>query len=916
MSFESVYRSREGTREIQKIADFIGKLVIKNRYEAEAYETTESVSEYYKYYGAYTKHDNFDDYTLDDRNKYHSIVKVDMVNNRGYSNEIVDNLKLKTVSFLKENSKVVVVKDYLMALRIARIYYYDEKNFYYRQFLGLPNTKKDIIYVRNYDDPDPTVLIPIHMVTEKNFPETYTYFFLQDNIQEIINKYPEENYLNFIGSGFTPYYLRSLQNYAIIRYEKSILNSTELSYFMKSYNKARTQVVMDYIDGFDQKQPLYNLLMIENLLYYTVINYSNSYIERFSLCNYTDENVDHILRSYGYDNLTKIESTELKQRIVRNLNDLISNKANNYILELILDKIIMTEGNELKRYYVEKKYTVDDKLAIYINTGKSLENSVDLVLRETQAISKSELSQNADIYRDYDSFTGNDNLWGGINENDTESTIREKKEKLKKEILKLNFNSILSRYITLTRTVDILESQRNLRDSLYLMLKYFDLNDSSDFFTKHVQFESFDCSPAAMFAAMCWLQQMKFYDDPDTIIKNQCLINSSAVFRTYGKSITDQDAFERRYIKDGKVTNSFDITPELLDWNVVDFFKNDDEISTIQLGKVLKYDIVPPDGFKHIVSEKEDIGDYVMKYRFYENGIQLGDVTSSTTFKELIMDYRNQYPKLIKKITEKMRKSYDFREYQAWLFLLNQSRKDNSIEFIFKGYDNFSEYIKNVCESSELVTWIKSEVIDKTTGKIDFNKVCSTITIVSDNFKEWVKNSFSTYVYEYEMDSDSDNYVSDMIILFNEFLSTYSELYSVDYKYTFGNLDTDGENLQMFYNPLYFHFNDKYNDKISLLYREYSKFLDNYNDKFEFDYKQSIHIDDSFDEAINNELIIDEKTNKYKCIPFIYEETINLRENINDLVNLVYKNTSKSKVSFSDNIILKDKLTITINENN
>ena len=130
--------------------------------------------------------------------------------------------------------------------------------------------------------------------------------------------------------------------------------------------------------------------------------------------------------------------------------------------------------------------------------------------------------------------------------------------------------------------------------------------------------------------------------------------------------------------------------------------------------------------------------------------------------------------KLIKKITEKMRKSYDFREYQAWLFLLNQSRKDNSIEFIFKGYDKFSEYIKNVCESSELVTWIKSEVIDKTTGKIDFNKVCSTITIVSDNFKEWVKNSFSTYVYEYEMDSDSDNYVSDMIILFNEFLSELS----------------------------------------------------------------------------------------------------------------------------------------------
>ena len=63
MSFESVYRSREGTREIQKIADFIGKLVIKNQYEAEAYETTESVSEYYKYYSGgedWTNPTNYD----------------------------------------------------------------------------------------------------------------------------------------------------------------------------------------------------------------------------------------------------------------------------------------------------------------------------------------------------------------------------------------------------------------------------------------------------------------------------------------------------------------------------------------------------------------------------------------------------------------------------------------------------------------------------------------------------------------------------------------------------------------------------------------------------------------------------------------------------------------------------------------
>lgn len=913
MSFENVYRSREGTREITKIASFIGQLIIKNEYESKANETTESITEYYKYYGAYTKHDSFDDYTLQDRLEHHNIIKTALVG-RGYSSEMVDLLKYKTSQFLKDNYKVGIVRDYLTCLRSARVSFYNERNYYYRQFMGLPNTQADVIYVKNYDNPEDTVGVPIHLVTEKTYPETYTYFFLQDNIQEIINKYPNLNYLRFIHSGFTPYYLRSLQNYAIIRYPTGILSADELSYFMKSYNKARTQVLLDYIDGFDSKQPLYNVLMIENLLYYTIINYANSYIEKFTLCDYTNENVDNILKSYGYSNLTKIESYDLKQRIVKNLNDLIANKSNNYILELILDEIIQVEGNELKRYYVEKQYNVDENLAISIDTGKSLENSVKLILRETQAISKNELSTTDDTYRDYDSFVNDDKLWGGINDSDTESAIKDKKEKLKKQILKLNFNSILTRYITLTRTVDILESQRNLRDSLYLMLKYFEMNDSSEFFTKPVQFDAFECTPAAMFAALCWLQQMKFYENPDVIIENQMLINSTAAFRSFGKSITDEDAFERTYIKNGQVQKTYDITPEILDWNVVDFFKNDNQISTVRVGDVLKYDIINADGHRHVVSEKEDIGDYVVKYRFYDNGVQLGDLTNSTTFKELITDYRNQYPELIRRITLKLRNSYDFNEYQAWLFLLNQSRKDNSILGIFKGEKTFSSFITNVCESSELVTWIKSEVSNKATGKTDFNKVCNTINVVMDHFKEWVKNSFSTLVYEYEMDSDTDSYVSDMIILFNEFLSTYSELYSVDYKYTFGSLNWDGDTVQMFYNPLYYHFSDKYNDNILLKYREYSKLLDKYDDMLKLDYTQKIHHTDGFIESIDGDLIYDEKTKQYISMPFLYENTVKLHEDLLDLMNFNYENYVKFKATYNDNIGINDILEIKLRE--
>ena len=47
MSFENVYRSETGAAEIEKISNFIGSLVIKNKYEANRSETSESLANYY-----------------------------------------------------------------------------------------------------------------------------------------------------------------------------------------------------------------------------------------------------------------------------------------------------------------------------------------------------------------------------------------------------------------------------------------------------------------------------------------------------------------------------------------------------------------------------------------------------------------------------------------------------------------------------------------------------------------------------------------------------------------------------------------------------------------------------------------------------------------------------------------------------
>lgn len=999
MSFESVYRSKQGTKEITKIANFIGSLVIKNEYEARRDETVDSLSNYYNYHGAYTKTDDFSNYDLDFRRDYlNHCYKYMLSLNRNYSisTTIMNQLAASRVKTLQENydKKNLMYIDYLNALRSARIAFYDEKNLYYRQFLGIPNSENEYVYVINMDagelgytkitdfsnppdpnlvyfrkiddenyeslgqltswtkeNPDGTItpisdtfyyvnMVAIHLVKKSTFPITYNYLILQQNIKTIIDEYSNLTYIRFVGKEFTPFYLHNLPNYSIISYDSNYLTSVELSYFFKAYNKAKQQVILDYINGFDSKQPMYNLLMIQNLLYFTVINYSNSYIERYSLGIYTEENCNNILKSNGYDSLIQIEDLELKQRIVKNLDELIENKGNNYILEIILNKILQDSNSELKRYYLEKKYTTNEEFAIKIDTSKGLEKSIDLVLREAPAISNVELSASTDNYFDYDVFVDKDDSWGGIEEGDSDAIKQKKKEMLKRKLQSIEFDSILTKYITLTRTIDILETQRQLRDTIYLMLSYFDFHNSPEFFTKKIVFDTIEVTPAALFGAMCWLQQMKFYDDHDRIISDNCVINSSVVFRKMGTLSLDTNRLKNNVvIINGKPVVTYDISPEIASWKVVDFIKENpetfsdlltlvgdgDHIETCRLldvinseGNVkekgiLRFGLIPRDGYKHLNIAESDIEDYIVRFRYYSDGKDLGEITASTTFEELISDYNHQYTNLISRINKKLRESYDYREYQAWIYMLEQSRTNNSVEFIFKGCETFSDYIRSM-ESEALVDYIARETGYMTWTKRNMKKICSTLDTINEAFKTWVSTSFSDLVYtDSEEDSSKSSYVKDMTVLFNEFLSVYSKLYSVNYNYTFGNISSEGLYLQLFYNPLSVKFTDKFYDHIGLEHKLKSSIATEYIDNIELYYMYTTKQYDLFRDNINNKLIFDSKTNQYICEDqFRYSFTTAIHDKQYDYVGLSYiPSKITAKCSIKDELCLQGILKIT-----
>ena len=111
MSFESVYRSRQGAREIEKIAKFIGSLVIKNEYEARRGETTDSLANYYSYYGAYTNTDDFTDYSLEDRTRYADLVWIWWSAQKGLGYNVTkDLLETLTKSTQKALKSMIMMK--------------------------------------------------------------------------------------------------------------------------------------------------------------------------------------------------------------------------------------------------------------------------------------------------------------------------------------------------------------------------------------------------------------------------------------------------------------------------------------------------------------------------------------------------------------------------------------------------------------------------------------------------------------------------------------------------------------------------------------------------------------------------------------------------------------------------------------
>lgn len=504
MSFEKTYNASNGANEVTKISNFIASLSIKNDYEAYFYETTESESNYHNnYYRPYMKVDTFSDYSLSELKKANEVAKMSVPEYAigdetlldGFENYVQFNLNL----LCEGGSNIKNVGKFLDFCRHYRILNYTELNGYYAQYDGKPKEPSQTIMIKNFDtDKDPSLEIPIHMLNDVVYPNTYRNVFIINNkedegfgygIDYYKEKYPDYIYLRFIDSKplyitktqnatfinrIDYYLLRTCDNFTLLTWDVNILDSTEFYYFVKAYETAKLMVEHEYFSSFEDRFPFYPTLMIVNLLKYTLSHYTNMYIERYSVKDYRLEDIHNILDSLNLSELKKINDTDKLYRLVKILDELIINKGSENNLIRIVKDVMGEDIQSLRKCTLIRKYNVDGygNIRLFDENGNYIES--DLVIKESSIVKGDTLN---DMYYDYDDYVVKDDLWGGKAYNNGGVVNSDAKKSVRDKIIRNNINNVDLKYIIFRKSISLLKVVAKQNELFGFLIKFIERVD-------------------------------------------------------------------------------------------------------------------------------------------------------------------------------------------------------------------------------------------------------------------------------------------------------------------------------------------------------------------------------------------------------------------------------------------------------
>jgi len=758
MAVENYFLSREGRILSNRILKFMRSLIIKIVVEANEEETKETYLAWLAYKYAYEGTDDMYSYDYTEEDCKTAGISTETI----ISKNILDRptaFKLQ----LTEDPDVIRLLKYL---RNRRINTYEEKNTYYSQFLGIPRKGQEIL-ISNKDKSGPLdpEYIPLHKININDNPLTYEYVFVNGLIEKIKNENPSYYYLRFLDSNkLSIYRVRNTEQFDVLSYDNTIFTETEITNFFKIYNskKLYMQELM-YVEGFNSRMPSYPFLMEILLLQDVFMSFFNSYMDNFALANYTDQEIYDILDSYNLSNLKKVKMGTLR-KIIRDLPDLIELRGSDLIIEKILD-IVADESVTIKRYYLAKEFKTDERGEIKIDTEKTYEDNIDIIFKEKiirQGSNKLDESGN-----DYDTFVADDDTWGGNLSDLTKEEKTRVKQNFKRELKQIDFSQILTKYLTISSTVNSYTKQVKVQNLLGLLWQYLRKDQENNFMTNDViNFNSYDVRPIDLYAAICWLNQ--FFNgvaNPEYIrIKNMNIANI----------ISLRDTGVENLIKDIESGKSVIKLPKCLG-----------DRTAKEVIKILGYH----DESGKNTNTDDDIWPY---YKDNNDELHINyrntliSFNPNATISELFNDYNNNI-KIINALKEKWINSSTLEESKAWEYLIEQNQTNVYYEILFDNEERFDEFIKKSNREFGNYLNLTMNNINEKSNKFGeqyqniYNLYVRMLEAFRDYMLEATENNISLSTPNSEENDNSVEYLNDLKLLFNEFLSIYTELHKIEY---------------------------------------------------------------------------------------------------------------------------------------
>lgn len=784
MSVENYFLSREGRIITNKALKFMRSLIIKMNPEANAEETKSTYLNWLAYKYAYEGADDIYayEYTKEDCTEA-NISSANMTSKKLLNHDACFKLCLK-------NDRDAMAL--LNLLRKRRIDNYVEENTYYRQFQGIPRNESEQIYVQNRDkqsseDPDLLKIQEIDIVTH---PYTYDHVFSGSVFDKIKEENPTYTYLKFISDKKSVYSVRNTEQFDILYYDKSILNDDELANFFKIYNKKKLYFhELMYIKGYESRMEMYPFIMELLLLQDVFMSFFNSYMDNYALANYTDQEIYDLLDSYNLSSLKKVSITTLR-KIIRDIPDLIELRGSDLIIEKLLD-IVADDSVTIKRYYLTKIYEIGANGETRLDTTKTYEDNVDVIFKEKIIRKGNNFGEASDI--DYTSFVESDDTWGGDLKDLTTEQKAKIKENFRREILQMDFSKILTKYLTISSTINTYDKQVKVHNYLGLFWQYC-RNKGYDFLMDdQINFNAFTIRPIDMYAGICWFYQyFTGQNDPGLIHHHDMNIANVMMLRDRGidnevnnitgegneqpvriklpAGIGDQSIMKILGPHDPNFSNK---NPEDKDWPYT----------------------IDSDGKKHINYEDVFI-----------------NFDESTTLSDVFDNY-DENVAIINALVRNAYKTSNIKECRAWEYLMKQNQTNVYYQVMFDNETRFDDFLKK--NSSDFYNYL---IIPMENGNID--TIFNTYASMLDAFRVYILSITDNVLSLPNADTDNESsgslsYLTDLTILFNEFLSIYTELHKIEYSQVYD--DSPYNRIRLLYNFDKEVLEDSLNDKVQLV---------------------------------------------------------------------------------------------------